>query len=131
MLQLDGPGFPDEWNPWKRHRVENRNPHPGVKGLDEWCCAGDTVGACCNHLLKAPSAVSKQRGRGPEPQAKPPQIGAATRVPSAGREVVIAMEDGGAVALEKAAGGKRVEDTRQQRWRPAIEKIAGDGEMIG
>jgi hypothetical protein len=52
-------------------------------------------------------------------------------VPSAGREIVIAVQDGRPFAGEQPAiaqGGKRA---AQERVAPAVEQVARDGEMIG
>lgn len=52
-------------------------------------------------------------------------------MPAARREVVISVQDGGAVRGEEAARRERAKDGVEEGRVPAIEKIAGDGQVIG
>jgi hypothetical protein len=51
-------------------------------------------------------------------------------MPAARCEVVIAVQDRGALRVEESARPEGVEDAGEERRRPAVEYVAGDREMV-
>lgn len=55
----------------------------------------------------------------------------APRIPSAGGEIVIAVEHGEAIGGHQAVMIDCVESTRKERPAPAVEQVAREGDVIG
>ena len=130
VLEGDAAGPQGEWTPWKRDAVDGRKREAVAQILSEWRQLADAGAARGDHLVEALAAPAEQRWRIPETQRQPPEVPQFAGMPSARGEIVVAVDDGQLLSVEELMRVETVEGAFEEPRIPAIEKVAGDDQVI-